>query len=260
MPGADPSEAPKKGVGTWSFPHVNAALDDVNVAWYHTWKIDRSGTVPPAGVEFVPVVWSDEFATPGNLSVAKSLGTALIGFQSPDSAEGANMTVAEALAVWPDLEATGLRLGSPVPAKNPLLNNSWLEQFLAGATDQGLRVDFVCVRWFGSDFHTPTAVGQLQDFVQTLYAKFGLPIWLTEFSLLTTSNGSYVFPSWSEQVAFVEASTALLDSLDFVERYAWFSLPKWLDPSHTEETSCLYGSDGIPTETGIAYRAAGTSP
>jgi hypothetical protein len=252
----------KKGVGAWGFAGANTALADVNISWYLTWKIDRDATIPPLGVEFVPTAWNGDYATPANLAIAKLLGTTLLGFQSPDWASGGNMTVAEALAAWPNLEATDMRLGSPVTRQDPTLPNSWLEQFMTGAASQGLRVDFVCLRWYGAHFDTATAVAELSQFVHAAHVKFGLPIWLTEYTLFTfdPSSSTFVFPSWSQQVAFVEASTALLDSLDFVERYAWFSLPKFLGPAETDETSYLYEDDGTPTETGVAYRAAGTSP
>ena len=40
----------------------------------------------------------------------------LLGFNEPDLAEQANMTVEKALELWPRLEATGMRLGSPAVA------------------------------------------------------------------------------------------------------------------------------------------------
>ena len=49
---------------------------------------------------------------------------------------------------------------------------------LSGAKQQGLRVDFVTVHWYG-DCTQPTI---LQTFLAKVYATYNMPMWLTELS------------------------------------------------------------------------------
>lgn len=71
---------------------------------------------------------------------------------------------------------------------------------------------------------------------------------MTEYGLIDWEDGTT--PSWALQGAFAKRSAELMNSLSFVERYAWFSLPG--DPP---STMFLYNEDGSATRTGVAYRA-----
>ena len=77
---------------------------------------------------------------------------------------------------------------------------------------------------------------------------------LTEYALIQFSDGGSTFPSQDQQVAFVNATTAMLVSLPYIERYAWFALPV-----AKAGDSGLYRGPNTPTPVGAAYRAAGPS-
>jgi Glycosyl hydrolase catalytic core len=252
--GCGVSASPKKGVGTWYFPGVNRAVADVKVSWYYTWQPHTMQIQRPHGVEFVPMIWSETFVKSRELELAKESGSVLLGFNEPDRADQANMTVEEALSLWPQLMATGLRLGSPAPADNPSLPESWLERFINGARERDYRVDFLAVHWYGDNFAVEEAVNTLNDFLEAVHHKFKLPIWLTEYSLIRWSDPPG-YPSWEEQAEFAAKSVEMLERLPFVERYAWYSLPPWTNDS--SETTALYYQNGEPTPVGIAYRRAG---
>jgi hypothetical protein len=158
------------------------------------------------------------------------------------------MTVAQALDLWPQLETTGMRLGSPAVATGADTPGGWLDQFMAGAAARGYRVDFITLHWYGSDFG-PAAVGQLERYVQAVYNRYHKPIWLTEYALINFGSGPE-YPTQTQQAAFVTGSTAMLDSLPYVERYAWFALP-----SQGEDTG-LYRDGTTATQVGLAYQAA----
>lgn len=81
-----------------------------------------------------------------------------------------------------------------------------------------------------------------------MYARYHKPIWLTEYALINFGLGAK-YPTQAQQAAFVTGSTRMLDSLPYVERYAWFALP-----SQGDDTGLYAG--GTPTRVGIAYRAA----
>jgi len=203
------------------------------------------------------MIWDSTFVEPKQLDLAKKSGSVLLGFNEPDHAPQANMTVQQALDLWPYLMATGMRLGSPATAADPSLSGSWLEQFMEGANARGYRVDFVCVHWYGETFDPDVAVYRLKDFLQAVHRKFRLPIWLTEYSLIRWSNPP-IYPSWEQQAKFASKSVAMLESLLFVERYAWFSLHPWTKDG--SDTISLYYQDGNLTPAGLAYERAPATP
>jgi hypothetical protein len=240
----------KKGASLWDVPGYGPAVADVGAGWYYNWS-PRPADV--GGAEFVPMIWGADSVNPDQLAQARANGTTLLGFNEPDFAEQADMTPERALDLWPQLEATGLRLGSPAPAVGGADPGGWLDRFLSGARQRGLRVDFVALHWYGGDFG-PDAVNQLERYLQAVHDRYGLPVWLTEFALIRWGPGGAEFPTDAEQAAFVTASTAMLERLGFVERYAWFSLPT---PDDGSQGTGLYRDPATPTAAGEAYRAAG---
>jgi RNA polymerase sigma factor (sigma-70 family) len=242
------STSRRKGVGTWYFSGVTSALSNVGAGWYYDWADTQQQIAAPDGVEFVPMMWGAKSVTAANLATAKQQGSELLGFNEPDLSSQANMTPAQALSLWPRLAATGLRLGSPAVASGGDTPGGWLDQFMSGAARQGYRVDFICLHWYGSDFSS-AAVGQLESYVQAVYRRYHKPIWLTEYALLNFGSGAK-YPTQAQQAAFVTGSTRMLDSLPYVQRYAWFALP-----SQGDDTG-LYTNGTTPTQVGVAYRAA----
>ena len=240
----------KKGAAVWDFPAVNAGLKAVGASWYYNWGANND-RMPASGVEFVPMIWGTANATDSTLAQAKREGDTLLGFNEPDMAEQANMTPAKALELWPKLQATGMRLGSPSVAFGAADSGKWLDQFMKGAKQKGLRVDFITLHWYGGDFSS-AAVGHLKGYIQQVYAKYKLPIWLTEFALIRFDGSGAHYPTDAQQVAFINGATDMLQGLSYVERYSWFGLPSTGD-SHTG----LYKESGALTPMGTAYRAAG---
>jgi RNA polymerase sigma factor (sigma-70 family) len=253
---APPQAAPiaKKGVSAWAFPGVTQALAKSGVSWYYTWSSGHAGMTSPPGVQFVPMIWGPSSVTPPTLSQVRGEGHVLLSFNEPDLASQSNMTVAQALALWPQLMATGMTLGSPAVADHAATPGGWLDQFMRGAAARGYRVNFITVHWYGSDFATGPAVAQLESYLQAIYARYHLPIWLTEFAL-ADFGGSPEFPSQARQAAFVTAATAMLQRLPYVQRYAWFALPS----SATDGSAGLFRSGAVATQAGQAFEAAGAN-
>ena len=241
----------RKGVGAWSFTGADKALAESGASWYYTWSTTQS--VSASGVGFVPMIWGPASVTSSALAQAKQSTSCgcVLGFNEPDMSGQSNMTVAQALSLWPQLQATGLQLGSPAVATGAATAGGWLDRFMAGAKTDGYRVDFITLHWYGSDFSAPDAVGQLQSYIEAVYARYHLPIWLTEFALIGFSGGSEQFPSESTQAAFLTGAAKMLDALPYVRRYAWFGLGASSTPS-----SGLFLSGPSATPVGSAFEAA----
>ena len=260
QPTAKPASAPpataaaasqRKGVSSWSFAGEAQALATSGASWYYNWGAAPGGVTAP-GVSYVPMIWGTANVTSATLSQVSQEGHILLGFNEPDLSSQANMSVAQALDLWPRLMATGMTLGSPAVASGAATPGGWLDQFMAGAKARGYRVDFMTVHWYGGDFNTSQAVQELQSYLQAIYARYHLPIWLTEFALTSFSGGTATFPAEAQQAAFLTAATQMLDDLPYLQRYAWFSLPA----AAGSGTTGLFNPGPSVTQVGQAFEAA----
>jgi len=237
---------PKKGVGHWG-KRSPAAPDLLACSWYYNWGPRPHGSTK---AEFVPMIWSGAHATRENLEYVKSAGCpALLTFNEPDGDGQANMSVAEALEVWPALEATGLKLGSPATTTGA----GWLDNFMTMAKERGLRVDFLCLHWYG-DITRPDPVGDLRRYLESYWEKYHLPIWLTEYS---GADFDYHIRKTTveDNARFARDSVRLLESLPFVERYAWFApFVSTRDPNYP--TVRMLTREGVLTPVGLAWVSA----
>ncbi len=248
---------PKKGIAAAKFGPDKIATADAS--WYYDWRNTPNSGTAPAGkpVEYVPMLSNAGAVTTQNiaaLTTAKNNGTYkyLLGFNEPDLGSQANMTVAQAINLWPQLMATGLTLGSPAPS----YPNAWFDSFMTQAAAKKYTVDFICLHYYAPP-NAANAVSALQTFLTNAYAKYKKPIWLTEFGAPDCKTlgwcGSNAAALTQAQVdAFVPQVIAMLEDLACVQRYAWF-----VDASQAGfELSAVFNSDGSLTQTGIDLRDA----
>jgi Glycosyl hydrolase catalytic core len=237
----------KKGVGAWAFPKSRRALAKSGASWYYTWAVNHPGITTAKGVKFVPMIWGAKDVTARQLSLAERQGHILLTFNEPDLSAQSNMTVAQALRLWPKLMATKMRLGSPAVAFGAANPNFWLDEFMRGAARRHYRVNFITLHWYGGDFATKPAVSELKSYIQSVWQRYHKPIWLTEFALWRFDPS--VFPSPRQQAAFLTAATAMLRKLPYVWRYAWFALPA----DGADGTAGLFRPGAVPTAAGRAF-------
>ncbi|MFD9659876.1 sigma-70 family RNA polymerase sigma factor [Streptomyces mirabilis] len=241
----------KKGVGVWTFGGVSQALAASGASWYYTWNTQHQGVTTPGSASYVPMIWGASSVTDASLAQARAEGPYLLGFNEPDMAQQSNMTVEQALGLWPRLMSAGKVLGSPAVAYGADTAGGWLDRFMSGAKAKGYRVDFITLHWYGGDFRTPQAVQQLTSYLSSVYERYHKPIWLTEYALIDFSQGTR-FPSAQQQADFVTTSTKALDALPYVQRYAWFGLGA--DPA--KPSSGLFTNGTTATAAGRAFQSA----
>lgn len=238
-----------KGVATWAYPKSKASIKNSGACWFYTWGADRAGVSAPKGVEFVPMI--HRTATIGDVAKVKGRGYRyLLGFNEPDLGDQANMSVENALNLWPRLVKTGLVLGSPAVATNGATPGGWLDRFMKGAKQRKLRVDFIALHWYGADFRAKPAALQLRGYLRQVHARYKKPIWLTEFALTDFTQGAPRYPSQQQQAAFLREAVKMLRNEPYIKRYAWFALPT------NKSGTGLYNPDGTPTPAGRAFRSA----
>ena len=224
----------KKGVagGIWQ---------NLNVGWYYDWNIAHDSS---PDLEYVPI--KQKRGWPGLRQDWKARGsTHLLGYNEPDHKDQANMSVDEAIAGWPELLGTGLRLGAPAVSDGGL---GWLYEFIEKADAAGLRVDFVPVHYYRA---TPNpgdsraAATQFYNFLKGIHDRVKRPLWVTEWN-----NGANWTkapdPTYAQEKAAVEKMIEMLDKTPFVERYAIYN---WV-----EDVRNVQRKDGTLTPAGEAYR------
>ncbi|MDF2835657.1 MAG: polymerase, partial [Paenibacillus sp.] len=190
----------KKGVGSSKYLAGSLSqadfgkLSNLGAGWTYNWSIDYPGT-NNTSIEFVPQIWGPGAVTQSTLNTiaqGKASGKfkQLLAFNEPDIYEQSWMTVESAIALWPTLMNTGLRLGSPAVAlseKTYAYGQTWLENFMNSAAANGYHVDFIAVHYY-PDFMDPNAVENLRASLANLYDKYKKPIWITELGAISAGQ------------------------------------------------------------------------
>lgn len=221
-----------------------------------TWSYNWTYRVPPStgSLETVPMIRSAKSISDAairTLTEGRKAGhyRYLLGFNEPDSVNQANLTPAQAARLWPRLQATGLILGSPVPA---VPNNGWLRTFMRIAKQRNLRVDFIALHFY-VDINDARALDRIRTLTQLIRRNYAKPIWITEIGIIDRrANPGSASVNWAKARRFMTAVTAMLDSMPYVHRYAWMADNVTKRP-HLK-WSTLHDTSGRLTPLGRTYR------
>jgi hypothetical protein len=173
----------------------------------------------------------------------------LLGFNEPNFGSQANLSAADAAALWPELEAIaderGLDLVSPAvnfcggdcQETDPF---KYLDDFFAAC--EGCRVDAIAIHiYVGCNPNGENHAEWLINHVKTYESRFSLPLWLTEFACDDAEDEA-------EQLAFMEDAVEFLEENPRIARYAWFA-GRADNVPHVD----LLGADGELTALGRRY-------
>lgn len=205
----------------------------INALWGYDW--DNTGT-SIRNIEYVPMRWGLYYNTYANIN-SKLDVTHALGFNEPDNASQANMTVAQAIAEWPNLMASGLRLGSPAPTDGGL---DWLYSFIDQADALNYRVDYVAVHFYKCGW----TASQLHDWLWAIHLRTHRPVWLTEFNNGATWTSCSV-PTLAQNATVIGSFISMMDSAPFVERYAVYN---WVG-----DTRAMVDTNNALTPAGTVY-------
>jgi hypothetical protein len=225
-------EKPYKGVANSPAGQIAA----LGAAWCYNW-----GTAPKstdcADPYFVPMIWDGSNVAGAIKAIGGAGYDTVLGFNEPNKSDQANMSVADAIALWPTVTSdTNVRVGSPAVSDD---GRSWLVDFMTQAKAKGLRVDFIAMHWYGWNAGSCVA-SQLEGAVNWA-SQWGLPVWITEFGCMGSSNTDA-----QTVLKFFNDAIKMLDNHPLVERYAWY-------PWNTYNE--LYTSN-VMTDLGKAFAAA----
>ena len=254
---AIPASIPNHKAGVASAVYLDSnpqKLVALGATWAYDWSPSVQPTVP--GLQRVPMVWGKSFVTPqiiSNLQQAHADGSAkyLLGFNEPDNTAQANLTPEQAAALWPQLEQTGLILGSPAPTTP---TDNWLPRFMRLVHKRHLRVNFIALHYY-LDFTNPRSVAAMRAQLIQVHNAYHLPIWITELGALDIRQWGQPMLH-AQTAAFAESYMrnvfAMLNALPFVQRYAWYT------DSCASQSGCRYSSlfsdSGALTAEGLAFK------
>jgi hypothetical protein len=221
----------------------------LGVSWYYNWTVSPEKCSGGGGGEFVPMYSNHPNNNPTPEAVASQITKLVnasyqyvLGFNEPNKTDQANMTVADAIALWPAMTSNpSILVGSPATSAD---GQTWFKDFLTQAQAQNLRIDFIALHWYGWNAGSCDAkASNLESYIQWAEGLPGnLPLWLTEWGCMNKSN-----PDEATVQAFYSGAIAMLAKHPRVERYAWYP---WNDFNH------LTNSDGSLTSLGTTFAAA----
>ncbi len=187
-----------------------------------TWRYDWSaGGSTSSYVEYVPI--KQNLSWPGWSEISgKQYITHALGYNEPDHTEQSNVTVTQAIAEWPNMLKTGLRVGAPA-----VTNNSWLYQFIDSCKARNYRVDFVAYHAYWGGKSPQSWYNDLK----AIYLRTGCPIWITEWNnganwtteTWPTADKSLSTANAAKQLADIKAILNVLDTASFIERYSIYN-------------------------------------
>ncbi len=215
--------SPKRGIAGPLLNNADCIVAD-SLSWYYNWANTPDAPVISTHqnyIEFCPMLWNGNWnptALTNYLNVHPEVKY-LLAFNEPNFNVQANMTAAQAAALWPQVEAIAntynLKIVSPamsyctgtcLPGYDNLHGTVWLDDFFNACP--GCRVDYIGLHvydtWFWGFYG-----------VTDLYKKYNRPIWITEFDYSGSNNA-------------IQQGSLMVDVIDYMEkdpdifRYSWF--------------------------------------
>ena len=223
----------------------------LNPSWHYSWNWEYKDNYP-SGVEFVPMIWGMGGLTQEKIDYLNNLASEgtiknVLTFNEPDLGDQADMTVDEAVALWPLLETLSVPISSPATSA-PL--NDWMREFMNKAEANNLRIDFVAIHIYNKNI-----AANFLALVEEVYQAYGKPIWITEFAVRDMDATTSASNKYSEAyvLSFMNQVLTALDELDYVKRYSWFD-PNSNNPKYPRlVTADLISETNVLTALGDFY-------
>ncbi|MBN2766303.1 MAG: T9SS type A sorting domain-containing protein [Paludibacteraceae bacterium] len=198
-------------------------VEVVDGTWWYSWSADQESKI---NQEYVPI--KQNLGWPGWDQINNKQNVShLLGYNEPNRPDQSNMTVAQALAAWPEYMKSGLRLGSPSPSDPFGSNGAWLYEFLDSCKARNYRVDYIAIHAYWAK--SPQS---WYNDLKYVHERTGLPIWITEWNnganwtnetSWPTADRSYSDANATKQLNDIKAILNVLDTASFVERYSIYN-------------------------------------
>ena len=204
----------------------------LSCSWRYDWDNADASTLD---MEYVPMRHNAYWNSYSNIN-NKQNSTHVLAFNEPDKTDQADMTVEQVLAAWPNLLASGLRLGSPAPSDGGL---SWLYDFIDQADALNYRVDYVAVHFYKGGW----TASQLYNWLLGIHQRTGRPLWVTEWN--NGANWTCCEPTLQSNATAIGNFINSMNNAPFIERYSVYN---WVGSTRELITS------GVLNPAGVVYR------
>jgi len=233
------ARAAKKGLAVYG----TSACSDIqlltNISWVYNWG-ETPGTLEQCynqlGIQFVPMIWG---AT-SNINNIYGNSPYLLTFNEPNFPDQSNMSPQQAANLWPQIEAVAAKYKMQISSPSASYGGAnmdpiqWLDQFFAAC--KGCKVDFITTHQYDCNFYG------LHGAI-TVFYKYNLTVWVTEFSCYGSSVDA--------DVTFVKGIVPLFDNDPKIARYSYFG-SRSNPPSNIDVFS---PTTSALTPVGVAYNA-----
>lgn len=222
----------------------NANQTNSVITWQYDWGSIPATYITDSHIEYVPMQWGSYNAGAFSNAVKSQGAKTILAFNEPDAANQANIPAKEAASIWQQflepLKASGVRLGGPAVTASGT-GIPWLIDFFSACSN--CSVDFIPLHWYGE------GVGNFYQYLWSIHGQFpSKPIWVTEYAC-TSTNETVI-------ADFLNQSITYLDSLDWIERYAWFGF--YRETQGTQFSTGLLDNVGGLNDLGQRYVGAKT--
>lgn len=214
----------KRGVA-FSFTQItDLPLLSPYVSWDYNWgntPLEEAASWFDANeMDYCPMCWNGNYSADKIRAFVKAHPKTkyLLAFNEPNLTDQANMTPAQAAAIWSPVVALAkelnLKLVSPAMNYGTLAGYNdpikWLDEFFA---QPGVSIDDIDAIAIHCYMSSPSAV---QGFIEK-FEKYNKPIWMTEFCAWDPEPSGY-----PTQMDYMCAVLHYMETRPSVERYAWF--------------------------------------
>jgi hypothetical protein len=247
----------RRGVGTPWFDGMQRAMMDSRSSWFYTWVTGRPGVLTQP--TFYPMIFSDRSLNALSPTTVSSLRQqrVILGFNEIDERGQANMTPEVAADTWARVVQMFPQayLVSPCVAVRAEVAGQPFDRFMTLIRQRGLRVDAVAIHaymgWKDSpDFNVEWQATNVARYVDRVWDRYRLPVWLTEVGVLDWSTRPPTHATEAENMTFLRLLARELDRRPHLERWAWFELPR---PRTGEAYGLADRSSGAVTPLGRVF-------
>ena len=208
-------------------------MQKVDATWNYDWN---TGAFSDVSFAYAPQQWGGGYNASG---INPKRGSILVlGYNEPDSASQANMTVAQATNDWPGMESSGLRLGSPACTDGG--RSGWLYPFVSQIDSLGLRLDAAAIHMYMCG----QTASSLRSWLWDIHVNTGRRIYITEFN-----NGANwttcAQPTYAQEAQVIQDFITMMDNEPWIEGY---NIYEWVQDSRK-----MVDTNGVVTPAGTNY-------
>ncbi|TEA17811.1 Alkali-sensitive linkage protein 1 [Colletotrichum sidae] len=188
-----------------------------NCGWAYNWDSSSNGL--SESLNFVPMLWgpvathTDRWQKNADAAIAKG-SDHILSFNECDLPAQCNLDAASAAAAhvkWVNPYSGKVKIGAPAITNSNIAGQGldWLKAFVSACDTAGCAYDFCVTHWYSPSDAADTLFSHLKSVHDICGGK---PVWLTEFAPIDDAGAN----------SFVQTNVPKLDSLEYLDRYAYF--------------------------------------